>query len=724
MPPHTHPSKTVNLMLERQIQLEETRLLYGGTPFAFTASAIMALVLHYVLFRHVRSDAMLDLWLALVYLMLSVRTLDTWLFFRAPEKSQRRRQWRFRFLLGAGISGVIWGLLPWMAFTNESGYFDFTIIVLVGIIAGSLSSLAYRWEAIALFMVPATGLLMLRFIIDDRPLSGELSFALALFILFSFSAGKRIFKNTQQNIRLRLEADNREQAIELMHQKHFLHLQQTPLAAIEFDIHFKITEWNPAAEAIFGYSAEEAIGDNIMKLILTNDNNDEVERLWNSLLQLKPVHGKVLENRTREGKRIDCEWFITPLTRRDNELVGIAAMALDITDKKQNELALIASKEEAEKANQAKSDFLSSMSHELRTPLNAILGFTQLLMYERHMSEKQQSHVSEINKAGSLLLELVNQILDLARIEKGFLQVSIERVSLNDILTDCKTMIQPLARQYQVSLDIDTGIHGHIQADYTRIKQVMLNLLTNAIKYNRPDGSVQVRVEAPTARTLRITVIDNGRGIAEHQMKEIFQPFNRLNATSSIEGTGIGLSISKQLIEMMDGKIGASSIPGLGSQFWIEIPGLLEPAAGETLTRVDEAPEKYRADGWQNTRILVAEDNPTNQTLLCNQLRMLGYRPELAQNGQQALQKIHQSRFDIILTDCNMPLMDGYELVRAIRRAGYDDLPVIALTADAFPEKKAKSLDAGMDDHITKPATLEALQATIERHLARRAVVQ
>ena len=719
MPSPVNHRAAHNEQLENQIQLEETRLLYGGTPFAFIASAIMAMVLHQVLYDHVDSNYLLDLWTISLYLILALRTFDTWLFTRSNTKEQEKKKWRIRFLLGAGVAGLTWGLLPWMAFSNQNGYFDFTIIVLVGIIAGSLSSLSYRWEAIAMFMVPATGLLMLRFLIDNRELSNELSFAMALFILFSFSAGKRIFKNMQQNIRLRLEADSRERAIELMHQKQFLHLQQTPLAAIEFDINFKISEWNPAAEVIFGYSAEEAIGSNIMHLILTRENEDEVETLWNSLLKLQPIHGAALENKTRNGQRIFCEWFITPLTHGNNELVGIAAMALDITEKKHNELALIESKNEAEKANQAKSDFLSNMSHELRTPLNAILGFTQLLKYEKNLSEKQQSHINEISNAGSLLLELVNQILDLARIEKGYLELSMEAVSLRHILVDCDAMIQPLAQQYDVRLDINTELQGYVQADYTRLKQVMLNLLTNAIKYNIKNGLVRIRVENQTPGTIRLIVEDTGKGIDAHLMKVIFQPFNRLNAASNIEGTGIGLSISKQLTEMMGGSINAKSTPGKGSQFWIDIQGKLDQQAPPH--KIHETPPEYLAvtssSTSENIHILIAEDNPTNQTLIFNQLKMLGYHAELAHNGQEALQMINNGQYDLLLTDCNMPLMDGYELARNIRNSGNQTLPIIALTADAFPEKKDLSLQAGMNDHLTKPVTLEALQAILHQHL-------
>lgn len=709
--------------LNKLIQREEIRLLYGGTPFSFTSSAIMALVLYLVLRGHADSSLNLDIWFASTLLMLLIRSIDSFNFSRSSIEVQQQARWRVHFLCGTGLAGITWGLLPWLGYSSDSQYFDFMIIVLLGIIAGSLSTLAYRWETIALFLIPSSLSLMVRLIVDHSPLSGELSFALGLFLIFSLSAGKRIFKNTQQNIRLRIETDIREQAIELMHQKQFLHLQQTPLAIIEFDIDFRITEWNLAAESMFGYSSKEAINNNILKLILPENSSDIAEKLWEDLLQLKPVNGIVLQNKTAQGELIYCEWFITPLTNNDNNLVGIAAMALDISDKKQNELALISSKEEAEKANQAKSNFLSSMSHELRTPLNAILGFTQLLKYEKTMTGKQQSHVEEISNAGNLLLELVNQILDLARIEKGYIQLSMQQVSLEDIIHDCKAMIAPLAEQYNVSLAMQIDVQGYIMADYTRLKQVMLNLLSNAIKYNVAGGSVSIRIDSCASKQLRINIIDTGLGIEEHLIEEIFQPFNRLKTASNIEGTGIGLSISKQLIEMMNGHIGVKSKVNQGSEFWIALEGELQhlPEASEPGSPADIL---NPADTNEGIRILVAEDNPTNQTLIYNQLKVLGYQTDMVHNGEEALAKLKHSHYSLILTDCNMPLLDGYQLAEKIRQNGDMEIPIIALTADAFPEKRRQSLNAGMNDHITKPVNLETLKTTIEKHLTENSHVQ
>jgi len=704
--------------LNEQVRLEEIRLLYGGTPFSYTASVIIALIIYYVLLGHVASLQNLNIWLFTILAVLFIRSLDSLHFSRQTKQQQLNKSWRLRFYIGTGVAGFCWGFLPWLGYSPDVEYFSFIIVCLVGVVAGSLSTLSYRWETMALFLLPASFLLVLRLIIEGQRFSSATSIVLLVFIFFTLSAGRKIFNNTQQNIRLRLEADIRERAIELMHQKQALHLQNTPLAIIEFDIDLNVTEWNKSAENIFGYSYEEAIDENILRLIVPRDSSIEAEKLWERLLNYEAVTGTVIGNKTKSGLPIFCEWFVTPLTDKQNEIVGIAAMALDISDKKQNELAILKSKEEAEKANQAKSDFLSSMSHELRTPLNAILGFTQLLKYEKTLTDKQLSHINEISNAGNLLLELVNQILDLARIEKGHLQLSMEKVSLADCFTEVRAMISPLAEKNDLSLDINIETNGYVVADYTRLKQVMLNLLSNAIKYNVEHGSVSLKVFQKENGIVRICVIDTGKGISQELLQEIFQPFNRLSATSNIEGTGIGLSISKQLVEMMNGTIGVNSTINEGSDFWIELVGNLNiKTAIEHESKTPSSDDSVATETKSGHNILVAEDNPTNQTLILSQLEALGYTAELAKNGQEALNKMVNTDYQLLLTDCNMPLVDGYKLAKTVRDRGNHKLPIIALTADAFPERKAECLKAGMNDQIIKPVDLKTLKNMLEKYL-------
>jgi PAS domain S-box-containing protein len=719
MPPMDTQNTETSESLNRLIRLEEIKLLYGGTPFSFTAATVITLIIYSVLTGHVASETNLTIWFIIMLSVMIIRSFDSYLFSKQDEVQQKQFLWRIRYFIGTGAAGFCWGLLPWLGYSENVDYFSFIIVCQVGVIAGSLSTLSYRWEALALFLLPSSLLLEARLLYQNQVFFDATSIVLAVFIFFSLSAGKRIFNNTQQNIRLRLEADSRERTLELMHQKQALHIQNTPLAIIEFDLNLSISEWNTAAENIFGYSREEAINENILRLILPRDSSDEAERLWERLLNYEPVIGAVIENKTKSGAPIFCQWFITPLTDDQNNIVGLAAMALDITDKKHSELAIIKSKEEAEKANQAKSDFLSNMSHELRTPLNAILGFTQLLLYEKELSDKQRSHINEINNAGNLLLELVNQILDLARIEKGHLQLSMEKVCLSDVFKDCLSMIEPLAKKNDITLNIKADTPGYVIADYTRLKQVMLNLLSNAIKYNREHGSVTIKVVQKEKSIIRISISDTGKGISKELIKEIFQPFNRLNVAGNIEGTGIGLSISKELVDMMKGSIGVTSTVNTGSEFWIELPGRLDVVNNQENRQASKLAAVPKLDPASSAHtILIAEDNLTNQALLRNQLESLGYQADMVKDGQEALAQMADHDYQLLITDCNMPVLDGYKLARTIRERGNNTLPIIALTADAFPEKRAACLQAGMNEQLTKPVDLKTLKAAVEKFLA------
>jgi CheY-like chemotaxis protein len=359
----------------------------------------------------------------------------------------------------------------------------------------------------------------------------------------------------------------------------------------------------------------------------------------------------------------------------------------------------------------------------LRTPLNAILGYAQLLEYDNALPQNQQANLREISSAGRLLLELVNQILDLAKIEKGNMDVCIERVKLEDVFTECKALIKPLASEHDILLDFDTRVCGYVRADHTRLKQVILNLLSNAIKYNRPKGTVTLRCSFIDDNRVRIEIEDTGIGIPRQKIDNLFKPFDRLNIDSrDIEGTGIGLSISRQLTEMMGGTLNVSSEPDRGSLFFIELEG----SASSTPDHIAEPSSPFyatpRGNGQTHKRkILIVEDNPANLKLIANQLRILGYKPDLASNGKEALKMFHENDYALVLSDCNMPIMDGYQLATEIRASGNTETPIIALTADAFPEREQQCLLAGMNDRIIKPVGLHKLRTTLERWLTHAA---
>ena len=396
----------------------------------------------------------------------------------------------------------------------------------------------------------------------------------------------------------------------------------------------------------------------------------------------------------------------------------------DVSNRKQTESAMREAMVQAEKANQAKSDFLSSMSHELRTPLNAILGYSQLFAYDRNLGEQHLANANEINRAGKHLMSLIDQILDLSRIEAGESDVALEPVKLKRVLSDSVKWAKPLAQERSIEIGFNASEFDgvNVVADSIRLKQVFLNLLTNAVKYNRTGGSVNVICDSAGDGDLRVGVRDTGRGISAEKLKELFQPFNRLGAEfSGIEGSGIGLVISRQLVDLMQGDLQIDSEPDVGSTFWVSLK--LAPAQASVMdTQILEIPDALReVITGEAARILVVEDNTINQELMEAQLDVLGYSADYADNGKQALEKWRHGNYKLLLTDIRMPEMDGYELVgqiRVLEEGSGKRIPVIAITANAHASDVQKCYEAGVDDVIPKPVELEDLRSALGKWIA------
>jgi signal transduction histidine kinase len=352
---------------------------------------------------------------------------------------------------------------------------------------------------------------------------------------------------------------------------------------------------------------------------------ERAEAAIKQVLNEKKVTDYELTARARDSKETVVSYNATTFYDRDRNLKGVFASARDVTERKRldqvlqdKNAELESAKSVAEKANLAKSDFLSSMSHELRTPLNAILGFAQLL--EAGVpppTAAQIVRLHQIIKAGWYLLELINQILDLAVIESGKLSLSREPVSLIDVMRECQAMTESQAQQHDIHINfLPFDNTWFANADRTRVKQVLINLLSNAIKYNREHGTVEVKCTLSTTERIRISIKDNGAGLPPEKLAQLFQPFNRLGQeTGTEEGTGIGLVVTKQLVELMGGTIGVESSAGVGSEFWIELIRDVTPqiAAGNTMPV--ELTQQARGNAALRT-LLYVEDNPANLMLV------------------------------------------------------------------------------------------------------------
>ena len=392
------------------------------------------------------------------------------------------------------------------------------------------------------------------------------------------------------------------------------------------------------------------------------------------------------------------------MARVKNHL-ALKAMADFLQEKN---LELEGARSAAEKANLAKSDFLSSMSHELRSPLNAILGFAQLMESDSPApTPTQKESIAQILQAGWHLLTLINEILDLAKVESGQVPLSREPVSLAEVLLECRGMVETQAQQRGVHMIFpESDPHYFVMADRTRVKQILINLLSNAIKYNSPQGTVEVKCDEGAPGRIRVSVSDTGEGLSPDQMAQLFQAFNRLGQEAGgEEGTGIGLVVAKRLVELMEGEIGAESAVGMGCVFWFELPSVAEPCLGVESGEAAVSAPPSSPRGSRLHTLLYVEDNPANLKLI---EQIVARHPDIrlltAVNGNGGIQIARASLPDVILTDINLPDINGYDALKILRSdPATAHIPVIAISANAMPLDIERGLKAGFFRYITKP---------------------
>ena len=558
-------------------------------------------------------------------------------------------------------------------------------------------------------------------------------------------SGRLIERNNEQLIWSSIEDISAEVAADRARYESEQHLRQLVEHIREVfwltDIDKKeIIYVSPAYEAIWGLSCESlyANPDSLMHAVHPDDRA--------RISQASQSQDKGLYNEEFRIVRPDdsIRWIKEqsfPIQGHDAKTYRIAGIWEDITEVKlaqelleqrvierteslrRKEQELIAARDEAEHANQAKSEFLSMMSHELRTPLNAILGFSQLLQMDKSLSKSQLDSLNEIYQGGKHLLDLINDILDLSKIEVGSYDVVFQSVDLASVLRECVGLSMPLVAQYNVNLSVKnfTAEKINIYADAKRLKQVILNLISNACKYNTRNGNITLEYTSLSDDMLRLTVSDTGKGLSKDQQALIYEPFNRMGAEySSVEGTGIGLTITKKLVEMMGGHIGVESEPGRGSSFWVDFRRYDTDEAAAACLRPgeDEMRIQVSADS-RNYTILYIEDKVANLHLVEEIIKQVpAFSLITASSALDGLQLAREFRPDLILLDINLPEMDGYEVMDALRTsAETQNIPVIAVTANAMRHEYERGMQAGFKDYLTKPIDIKNFIQQIKKWL-------
>ena len=534
-----------------------------------------------------------------------------------------------------------------------------------------------------------------------------------------------------------------------MQQQGFAILDNIPEGIFIIKPDWTVLVWNRCLQDWSGISSSEIIGKPVTQYfphLKEQRYSDRLESLFHNgppIIFSSQLHKHVIPCPLKNGDLRVLHTIVTPYKVPGSESSCALFTIQDLTDQTSRireynslhkklkeeiqqrtkaEIKMVKVKEDAEKANNAKSNFLAQMSHELRTPLNSILGFAQLLQLDSDnpLNEQQIQNLEKVSSAGNHLLELINEVLDLSKIEAGKIQLKIEPVETHKILQEVISLIQPSAKDSEISLNVSNLQQPEIfvEGDYLRVKQILLNLISNAVKFNKPKGSVTVSI-TPIDENIRVSVEDTGPGISPDNLSRLFTPFERLRVEDTqVEGTGIGLTISKKLAQAMKGDIEVVSTLGTGSTFSLMLPAAIKPQVGAPAKEVHSISVEQQSTGVK--KILYIEDIITNIELVRQVLlRRPNYKFSYSLHAVKGIEMALDEPPDLILMDIHLPEMDGLTAFEKLaEKPETKSIPVIALTADAMGPDIQKALDMGFHDYVTKPINIDKFLTILDKILA------
>lgn len=509
------------------------------------------------------------------------------------------------------------------------------------------------------------------------------------------------------------------------------HIQKAPLAFIEWDLDHRVIAWNDMAEKIFGYPAEEIIGEPYTKLVETSFV-EECQVIFKKLKEGTGADRSTNRNVRKDGSIIICEWYNTRILNDAGEVIGFASMADDVTERVANEKALQASQQEAARANRSKDEFLAVMSHEIRTPMNSIIGFADLLK-ESDIDAGQRENLDIIKANAYNLLDLINNVLNFSKLDSGRVQLQYRDLDLRVLALEVEEAMTAEAAQkgLHFSVELDPDLPHYVRTAYLELRQVLLSIVGNAIKFTEK-GDITLAMtatpnheEADNSRwDLLISVQDTGIGISEKDIKGIFTTFQQADSSSTrrFGGTGLGLAICQKICNILNGKLWVRSQPGKGSTFYIQLTCEAVPDSTLSTSPIPHAEEPDSLADYATTyplRILIADDEEETCRLIGDMLSQCGFEYDVAHDGLECIEKLQSAHFDLIFMDVTMPSVDGIETTQLIRQeqAGehHKDIFICAITAYADGDDRQRCMDAGMDEHVGKPLLMKSLLKVIRK---------
>ncbi len=711
--------------LDKEIKKEQLALLYAPVLLSHSAIMVNSLVLLLLLWRQL-DHVVLITWFVVVL-------ITVWFGFFIKHRYVTQRAsfsdtyWEKLYLVSAVFSGLAWASASFVLFTPDSVIHQFFLaFILAGMSAGAVGVIFPSFPILLIFLL----LLLVPYALRLCFIGDELSITMGALVVFYIGVllvnAKRFNRGVLDNIRLRIEAHKRGEQLHESEVQHRLLFEQSGDALwVVSDDRFRLI--NQSAVELLGYgSKSELLGQSFSEVCLRGEADQEFScQHYEDQMRLAQKTGH--QRFEWRYKREDSEIIPVDVNLTSIQFQGETAILCswrDISLQKKTEQILIKAKQAADSANQSKSAFLATMSHEIRTPIHGVIGMVQLLE-ETGLDARQKAYVETIRSSGEALLFIINEILDLSKIEAGEMRIEHEILNVPDLMNSVFHLLQPRAKDkgLEMQMELSSDIPKYQMGDGQRIRQVLTNLVANAIKFTE-QGQIRINLKT-TDECIRFEIKDSGIGIGEADLKHLFQPFRQLNNSTSRThaGSGLGLAISKKLVEMMGGSIGVNSRLGLGSCFWFTLPlrlpdeSELRRAEEKRQLEVGSRPEVQ--DQALEGRILLAEDNELNAQILHFMLSSTQLCIDRAMNGEEVLALLRKHRYDLILMDCQMPLIDGYETTRMIRAGAVDDtqIPVIAITANASSEDRQHCLSVGMNDFISKPFEKSQLMVILRKWL-------